>query len=199
MDVGVLTVVTVALAAMAVRAWVRLLRGAPTSTWIGVVAMVWWLVLTGVAGFYEVRHHAAARVATQVVREVSGVPTSRAVCARRTSDLLDLSDFKGSVMWDQPTVARLRADTCARFGSWLMSGRGEMTLDEFTAMHVIVHEAVHVSGDRNESSTECRAMSEDVDVAVRLGVPPEDAQRLLERYRAEEYPLLADEYRGGCA
>lgn len=197
-DVGVLTIVAAVLVALAVRAGVRLVRGRPSSVGAGTVALVWWTVLAATAGAVEIEHQIVQSLATSVTRTVSGRPDAVAVCARRTPDLLDLSGAAGMVRWDAPHVSRLRADTCSDLASWIFSDHRHPTLAQVVALHVVAHEAVHVSGERSESAAECVAMSWDARVARRLGAGQDVADAMARTYRHEVYPRMPDEYRGGC-
>lgn len=198
LDVGVLTVVAVALVALSVRAGVRLTRGRPTSVAAGTVALVCWTVLAAVAGGFEVEHQVTQQLATRVTRLVSGRPDAVAVCTRRTPDLLDLSGTAGMVMWDTPHVARLRADTCWSLATWIFSDHRSATTDQVIALHVVAHEAVHVAGERSEARTECVAMAWDARVAQNLGASPTLATQMAGTYRRDVYPRMPDDYRGGC-
>ena len=198
-DVGVLTVVCLVGMAMTVRAALRLVRRRATFQGLAVAALVVWLGLTVAALTVEVRHQWVQNVATKAVREVSGRPGTQAVCTRRTADMLDLSNTAGKVMYDRPDVAVLRADTCADLASWLSGTKLSPTLAQVTAVHVLVHEAVHVSGEFNEATTECVAMSLDERVALSLGAPRTGAEALARTYAQQVHPHMPDLYRADCA
>lgn len=198
MDVGVLTVLVVALAAMTTRAVVRLVLRRPTSRTLGVVALVGWLGLAVWATAVEARHQMAQVMAARMVRAVTHDARSGASCERGTAELVDLSAYAGHVDWDHPHLAQLRARTCADLAGWLASDKREPTLAQVVAVHVVVHEAEHVRGLTVESEAECAAMRDDVAVAVAFGAPPDVAERMLATYRTEVYPHLADEYHGTC-
>jgi hypothetical protein len=193
-DVGVLTIVTVLLAVWVVRRAARLIRPRGT-VGFAVVALVIASVSFLTALAFEVRHHVAQAQATSVVREVSGNPRAHAACQRFTPDLLDLSNNAGSVQWDSPYVALLRRSTCNDLYSWLVSRKTGPTLDQAIALHIVVHEAVHVAGERSESVTECTAMQYDARAAELLGATPEQAQALALLYYEEAYPLMHPDYR----
>jgi hypothetical protein len=198
LDVGVLTVVTVLLVALAIRAGTRLVRGRASSWGLGAVAVVWWTVLAAAAGLAEAEHQVTQQLATSATVMVSGRPGAVARCARRTTDLFDLSGNAGSVRWDTPDVARLRADTCAALWSWVVSDKAHPTIDQVVALHVLAHEAVHVGGERVEATTECVAMRWDATVARALGASDAVAEQIATVYREQVYPTMPDEYRGAC-
>lgn len=198
-DVGVLTVVAVALVVLAVRAGRRLTVGAPSSVLAGTVALVGWSVLATIAVAAEANHQYVQVLATRVVRQVSGQDDAVAHCARRTADAFDLSAYAGFVSWDAPHVARLRAQTCADLASWLWSDKQSPSLAQVVALHVVVHESQHVAGEQNEAAAECGALHDDAAAAVSLGAAPADAAAMVQRYRAEVFPYLSEEYRSDCS
>ena len=199
MDVGLATVLVVVFGALAVRAVVRLVKGRPLYRGLGVAALVLWLALTGVAGWFEIRHHHVQATATTVVREISGNPDAQVACVRLAADVLDVSFTAGRVGWDRPDVAVLRYRTCAHLWSYLLSPKHQPSLDQVTAVHVLTHEAVHVRGERNEAVTECVAMTLDAQAAELLGAAPQRAQRLADLYAQVVYPSMPDGYRMDCS
>ena len=197
-DIGVLTVVAASLVALTARAGWRLAARRASSQVAAVVALVWWGLLALPAVAIEVQHHRTQATATAVTRLVSGDPQARAVCTRRTADMLDVSPYAGRVMWDTPNVAVLRAGTCSDLAAWLRSDRSAPTLKQVMALHVLAHEAVHVAGVRSESVAECQAMQWHTRVAEYLGASPDVAARMAAIYRTQVFPHVPLEYRGGC-
>jgi hypothetical protein len=197
-DIGVLTVVAAVLVALSVRAGVRLVRGAPSTASAGVVALVVWTLLGAVAAGFETEHQITQSLATAQTRFVSGRSDAVAVCTRRTPDLLDLSGTAGMVRWDTPHVARLRADTCWRLATWIFSDKRGATEEQLVAVHVLVHEAVHVAGVHSEAVTECVAMGLDRSVAENLGASATVAAQMARTYREQVYPRMPTDYRGDC-
>jgi hypothetical protein len=197
-DVGVLTFVTVLLGIWLVRRVIRLIEPRGTVRFAVtalVVAAASFLVALG----FEVRHQVAQAQATAVVRELSGNPEAHAACQRFTPDLLELSQNAGSVQWDSPDVALLRRATCNDLFSWLTSRKDDPTLDQVAALHIVVHESVHVAGEYNEAITECTAIQRDARAAELLGATEADAQTLARMYYEQAYPHMRSDYRSaGC-
>jgi hypothetical protein len=193
-DFGVLTVVTSLLLALAVRRGTRLAEPGGASRG----ALILFLLPTlafGWAFAHEVRHQWTQARATAVTRELTGNPDATSVCQRYAPDLLDLSQNAGHVMSDTPNVAHLRRTTCNDFFSWLTSDMVDPTREQIVAVHVVVHEAMHVAGEFSEGIAECWAMQRDAEAAEFLGAGPEDAQVLAEAYYTEIYPTMSPEYR----
>ncbi|MCL2466990.1 MAG: hypothetical protein FWF02_03415 [Micrococcales bacterium] len=197
-DFGALTVVSLVTVTMTVRALWRLATRRATSQKVATVALVAWLVLAVPAVVTEVRHHQTQAAATSATRLVSGDPKAKAVCERWTANLVNTTRYAGWVTWGS-NVAQLRASTCADLGSWLRSDHRHPTLGQVDALHVVAHEAVHVSGEHSEAKTECLAMEWDARVAEHLGASPQVAEQMAQTYRHEVYPHMPPEYRGDCA
>ncbi len=198
-DVGPLTVVCALMTIWTARTVWRLRRHPSGERLLPAVGLTILVVLTTVALGFEGRHQWVQAEAAHVVRVVSGNPHGTARCQRFSGDLLDLSSNQGFVSYDHSDVARLRRDVCNDLSGWVLTGSGAPTSAQAIAVHVVVHEAMHVGGDVNEASAECHAMQHDAQAAVLLGASPSDAARLVTRYATDTYPRMPDEYRSsGC-
>jgi hypothetical protein len=67
--------------------------------------------------------------------------------------------------------------------------------DQVVAVHVLTHEAMHLSGRLGEAEAECAAVQRDAHTARLLGAEPAAAARLAAIYWGEVYPLMPDRYR----
>lgn len=196
-DVGVLTVVTAALLAWSTFLVVRLTRPGAHG---GVLLLVVAVAVTGWAGVHEARHQFAQFRATAAVRDLTGNPAAAVRCQRFTPDLLDLTGWAGHVSWDDPHTAHLRRTVCNDLAGWLLTGSTAVSGPGAQAVHVLTHEAVHVTGQYDEAATECEAIQRDADTARLLGADDDTAEHLARIYLATSYPYMPDEYRSpGCA
>ena len=194
MDIGPLSVVT-ALLAVGTGRLARLVARRRNPLLTGTLVAV--VVATGLAATVEWRHQWVQAEATRVVRALSADPSSRATCQRFSGDLTDISQHAGFVSWDDAGTARLRRAVCRDLGDWILSGSGEPTEAQLVAVHVLTHEAMHVAGDRIESSTECSAVQHDARAAELLGASPQVAAAMARQYYLTVYPRMPDEYRSG--
>ena len=62
-------------------------------------------------------------------------------------------------------------------------------------MHVLDHEAVHLSGRLAEAAAECAAVQRDAHTARLLGAASAEAAGLAASYWRDLYPLMPDGYR----
>lgn len=79
------------------------------------------------------------------------------------------SDALG-VAFIRSRLALLRPDICRRLVAVAFEGDGRERDDTGRAVLVLAHEAVHLSGERDEGVTECRALQEGVSLGQRIGL-----------------------------
>ncbi|PVU81466.1 hypothetical protein DDP54_16450 (plasmid) [Cellulomonas sp. WB94] len=200
MDVGVLTVVVAALVALVLRRVVVLRRDWHTARGFATGMLVVCVALLVTAGGFELKHQWVQARATALVVHVSGSREAQADCQRFTPELVDLSVTSGFVFSDSQNVAHLRRTVCNDLYAWLLSSKRAPTDGQVRALHITVHEAMHVRGEFNEARAECFAMQQDADAARFLGASRTQATALAERYYRDVYPRMSAEYvSGDCA
>jgi hypothetical protein len=196
-SVGIRTVVVVALAGWL--GWL-LFRGVVRRRvpWIGIALICVPLVLL----FWTERQWISAeRDFTAVARSIA--PGSAGVhCQRMGEAFVYVGGELGHVEWGEdggPSgPAMITYETCQQLTEYTRESsfdRMSPTLDQVVAVHVLSHEAWHLTGDHSEADTECKAMQSDADVAERLGATPQQARALAETYAAVVYPHMTDTYR----
>ena len=89
----------------------------------------------------------------------------------------------------------IKRDQCADLSDYLGSDKEQPTRDQIVAVHVLTHEAVHMTGVQNEAQTECLAMQRDAAMAELLGATPEAAGNLAIAYWRDVYPRMPAAYR----
>jgi hypothetical protein len=198
-DIGVLTVVCVVLAGLAVHAVMRAvrLRHEPE----GRTLRAWWaavlVVLAFVALLVEVGHHRREALVTDAMAAVTDNPRARADCERFTPSLLNLSQYDGYVWHDKPDVAEYRRHVCLNLAAYAGSSKVDPPLEQVAAVVLVAHETMHVNGIWTEADAECRAVQLGHLVAMRLGATEAQARALAARYFAEIYPHQRSDYVSG--
>ncbi|MDQ4094858.1 MAG: hypothetical protein M3174_01450 [Actinomycetota bacterium] len=91
--------------------------------------------------------------------------------------------------------ALIKRDQCRALSAYLSSDKQNPTHDQVVAVHVLTHEAMHMSGITSESEAECRALSNDARMAELLGASEQEALALAATYRREVYPDMPADYR----
>jgi len=161
-----------------------------TTSLLAVVALV--------AGVPVFRH---ARVEARLATAASAITGHRVVvrCETLSQAWLDSHAELGYVRFDvdgrPEPLATLTAQACGDLSAWLGSPRADAPLDRIVAVHVLTHEAMHLTGQLDEARAECAAVQRDARTARLLGATAEQAHELALRYWQEVYPRLADDYR----
>ncbi len=178
-------------------AW-RHVTGRRAPVLLGLVALV---LLVG--GVLEWRWLADQARLSEATRAVTGRDDVHVRCQRMSAAMFYARRYDGFVEYaadgSLPREAFLTWETCRDLHGWVGSDR-EPTPDEVVAVHVLTHEAMHLTGETDEARTECRAMQRDAAMARLLGATQAQAEALAARYWTEVYPQVAAEYRSGdCA
>jgi sirohydrochlorin ferrochelatase len=195
--VGLRTVLVVALAGWA--GWL-LFRGLATRKvpWIGLALLALPLIWLGVT---ERQWVSAEQAFTRAARAVA--PASDGVHCQRLGETFtyagaDLGHVRFDEAGDAEGAAVVSYETCQRLRAYWESSQAEKVnppFEQVVAVHVLTHEAVHLTGVQSESLTECRALQRDTLVARALGASPEAARVLARRYAALAYPRMPSAYR----
>jgi hypothetical protein len=93
--------------------------------------------------------------------------------------------------------ALIKRDQCRHLAAYVRSGHGRPSRDQVVAVHVLTHEAMHLSGRLDEAVAECAAVQRDAHTARLLGAGPAEAAGLAAAYWRNLYPLMPDGYRSG--
>lgn len=91
----------------------------------------------------------------------------------------------------------IKRDQCRHLAAYARSDKRRPTRDQVVAVHVLTHEAMHLSGRLAEAVAECAAVQRDAQTARLLGARPADAAELVAAYWRNIYPLMPDSYRSG--
>lgn len=89
----------------------------------------------------------------------------------------------------------IKRDQCRHLAAYARSDKRRPTRDQVVAVHVLTHEAMHLSGRLAEAVAECAAVQRDAQTARLLGARPADAAELAAAYWRNIYPLMPDVYR----
>lgn len=151
-------------------------------------------------GLMELRWTVFENKLSSVVNEVSGTKGGTVHCQRFSEAFFDTKVSElGHVNQDKPKVAVVNYQQCQQIFSWLESGKGNPTLDQVHALHVLTHEAVHVSGQYNEAVTECTAINRDHITVRELGGSEETGHKVASSYYSSIWPDMEKEYKlEGC-
>ena len=137
-----------------------------------------------------------------VATQIAGTPVS-VHCQRFSETYFSASSAEGIVGVDETGAPQGEADltysACRDLVAWIGSNKASPTREQMIAVHVLTHEAMHVSGVMAEGDAECDALSFDARTAQLLGATPKEATALAAYYRTKVYPSMPAGYRtNGC-
>lgn len=89
----------------------------------------------------------------------------------------------------------IKRNQCRDLSAYLRSTREAPSEAQIIAVHVLTHEAMHMSGHTNEGETECLAVQRDYEIARLLGATEASARYLTVSYWRAIYPRMSTEYR----
>lgn len=170
----------------------RLMRIGEHTVSLGLTAL-----LALIPGWFAWQTHQLESQLAEAVQIVSGVPDAEVDCQGFLREFR-LDNNLGEVRFGRDgvpsKVAGLRGGVCDNLSDWLSSDKLTPSQDQIIAVHVLTHEAIHVSGLTDERGTECQAMQRDAETAQILGATPEQATMLATRYTNEVYPRMPNGY-----
>lgn len=135
------------------------------------------------------------QLGSQVVTDVSEKKAGYLKCQRFFGAFFDArTSIRGSVSLDQPNEAFLKRSSCADLRSWLKSDKTNPSIEETTAVAILIHESVHVSGEFDESVTECLTQKQFIETVMKFKVPESVARSMLVRYVDEVYVNMPKKY-----
>lgn len=151
----------------------------------------------------EYRWYSFERSLSVATSPITGTVANNFGCERLTRNFWASRGLPGHVLFTADGVphheAFLSAKMCAGIERFQRNPAAADD-DAIMAVHVLSHEAVHLTGVRSESLTECLALQMDEDVMMRMGAPAAVAAAAAHRYRTNIYPRLSAEYKAeSCA
>jgi hypothetical protein len=155
------------------------------------------LVIVVATGIPVIRHAQAERRLSDVASDLVGAPVT-VRCETLSQAWTDAHPELGYVRFtaDGPEhTATITAQACSDLRSWIGSDHAAPSLQMVIAVHVLTHEAMHMTGRQDESVAECAAVQRDARTARELGATPAQARALAVRYWAAIYPQLDGAYR----
>jgi hypothetical protein len=167
------------------------------------VSVVLLLLLACVAAYPGVNRKREERRLATAASVIAGANV-RVVCQTLGGAFVDAGAEAGYVRWGPDGVpehiAHIKWEQCRELRRYLRSDKQRPSMAQLQAVHVLTHEAVHTSGEKSESRTECKAVQRDAQTARLLGAADAGAKRLAWLYWKTVYPAMPDDYRdAACA
>lgn len=161
-------------------------------TLLGGFAVLGLIASVSVEGIHRWQEHTYSAVASDLAGREAKVH-----CQRLSAAMFDILGPEGFVPYDAGGRAGqdiyLTWEVCKDLAAYKV-GRRDLDRDRVIAVHILTHEAMHVSGDTNEASTECKAIQRNTTTARALGADPTAADALAQTYYATIYPNIEASY-----
>jgi hypothetical protein len=159
-------------------------------------------VLACVAAYPGIARHREEQRLARAASVIAGAPV-KVVCQTLSGAFVDAGAEAGYVRWGADGVpehiAHIKWEQCGLLRKYLRSSKRHPSIEQLEAVHVLTHEAVHTSGVKSESVTECKAVQRDAQMARLLGASDAEAKALAWIYWRTIYPQMPDDYRdAGC-
>lgn len=154
------------------------------------------MLVLGIFGWQEFKWQQVEIQGTNAVKEVSLNKEGHLRCQRLSEAFFDVNTTRaGSVSSEHPNEAVVNYEQCLDLMGWLNSDKTSVEPKQLQALHVLTHEAVHVSGEYNESVTECAAINRDSITVKELGGSSSVMEEVPTRYYKEFFPRMPSEYK----
>jgi hypothetical protein len=119
-------------------------------------------------------------------------------CQTAGREFIDLGSELGFVRYGADGVPEratlIKRAPCRELSRYLGSDHEHPSQAQVVAVHVLTHEAMHMSGITDEARAECLAMQHDARTARLLGAEPDEAAALARQYWRTIYPRMPDRY-----
>jgi hypothetical protein len=163
--------------------------------WIGMAVLVALAMAAATPGILRARQE---RRLARAASALAGVQVA-VRCQTFGGAFVDAGPELGYVRWRADGTPEpwtlIKRDQCRDLAAYLRSDKRRPSLAQVVAVHVLTHEAMHLSGQTAEAAAECAAVQRDAHTARLLGAPAADADRLAVAYWRSVYPLMPDDYR----
>ena len=146
------------------------------------------LILALFALWQPFKYWLLERQMTAVVHELSEFKPTDVHCQTLGESLFDSTrmQWAGYTFFDSGNVV-FKAGWCKKFKNYLRDPASADYRERYSLM-LLVHEAMHVRGERNEQKTECQAIQRHYRTALLLGIPEQFAREHSLKYFTEEFP-----------
>ena len=163
-----------------------------------VVVLVILLAIFAQQGWMEYKWQKQERVMADSVSLITG-GNATVHCQRMNEAFFYANANLGHVRYDSNGVPEkttmITWETCRDFRDWWDSDKTNPTDKEIIAVHILAHEAVHMSGETGEAITECYALQLMPDIAEEFGATPAEADEMSAWYIQNVYPSLYAPYK----
>ena len=149
--------------------------------------MVACLALALLCAWPPIKHWQFQKMLTEITHELADFKHANVGCQSAIASIFDSSSV-ATIGYAYPETGEVTIKTywCKRIKSYLKNPDTADQQERYSIM-LLVHEAMHIRGELNESKTECQAIQRHVRAAKMLGVSHEVAVKHAKAYFHEEF------------
>ena len=149
--------------------------------------MVACLALALLCAWPPIKHWQFQKMLTEITHELAEFKHANVGCQSAIASIFDSSSV-ATIGYAYPETGEVTIKTywCKRIKSYLKNPDTADQQERYSIM-LLVHEAMHIRGELNESKTECQAIQRHVRAAKMLGVSHEVAVKHSKAYFHEEF------------
>lgn len=156
-----------------------------------------WLVIfmliapAGASAYFEYKWVETQKEISVAVKAISGLKGAELQCQRMSEGFFDVWAHTKTLDSGSRT-AGLKYNTCADLLSWYNGDtKSSPTPEQISAVHLLTHETIRISGQTDANLQECLAMKNDAAMALALGATTNQANYLAIYYKQNIHPDAA--------
>lgn len=150
------------------------------------------LFIAALFAYTPIRYARFESYLTKKAQILSGSPQATVHCNTLFDTFFDSEVFSaGHANMDTGEIA-LQHPWCGRLMDYLSRPQGA-SLDEIDSLHILVHESMHIRGERNEARADCQAIQRDYRASKLVGIPDAVAKANSQVYYLGEYQKRASQ------
>lgn len=148
------------------------------------------LFLAAVFAYTPLRYARFENLLTRKARILSESPIARVHCNTLFDTFFDSNVFTAGHANFETGEIVFQHPWCGRLMDYLSKPAGA-TQVEIDSLHILVHESMHIRGERNEASADCQAIQREYRASRLMGIPEPVARINSKAYYLGEYQQRA--------
>lgn len=149
------------------------------------------LAPAGASAYFEYKWVETQTNISAAVKTISGLKGAELKCQRMSEGFFDVWAHTQTLDEGALTVG-LKYNTCASLISWYNGDtKSSPTPEQITAVHLLTHETIRITGQTDLNLQECLAMKNDAAMALALGATANQANYLAIYYKQNIHPVEA--------
>lgn len=129
-----------------------------------------------------------------LVKEVSG--KDKIHVTYETKPFAESFGTQGYVRSNDLTTIHVNNTHCRNYYSWVLGNKQNPSDEQAAAIHIIIHESIHLRGITDETETDCKATNSTPLLVMKLyDVPKEVGDEMKDSWNSTYYPSLPSEYK----